>query len=85
MRSYKKSLMIELEKPSATDADLDFAMEAGTHTALEAADVVVTNDDLKRVAEATRLTRRMWMPGAGARLFVVFDGLRLLRTRTGSK
>ena len=31
---------------------------AGTHTAMEAADVVVMNDDLRRLPETIRLSRR---------------------------
>jgi Cd2+/Zn2+-exporting ATPase len=31
---------------------------AGTHTAVEAADVVIMNDDLRRVPETIRLSRR---------------------------
>jgi Cd2+/Zn2+-exporting ATPase len=82
---------------------------------MEAADVVVMNDDLRRLPETIRLSRRthavlwqnialalgiklvflllaifddasMWMAvfaDMGASLLVVFNGLRLLRQRTG--
>jgi len=104
------------DAPALAAAAMGFAMGgAGTHTAMEAADVVVMNDDLRRVPETVRLSRRthavlwqnislalgikaiflvlalldsasMWMAvfaDMGASLLVVFNGLRLLRTRTG--
>jgi Zn2+/Cd2+-exporting ATPase len=47
------------DAPALASADLGFAMgEAGTHTALEAADVVIMNDDLRRIPETIRLSRR---------------------------
>jgi Cd2+/Zn2+-exporting ATPase len=47
------------DAPALAAATLGFAMgAAGTHTAMEAADVVVMNDDLRRVPETVRLSRR---------------------------
>ena len=47
------------DAPALAAARLGFAMgQAGTHIATEAADVVIMNDDLRRVPETVRLSRR---------------------------
>ena len=47
------------DAPALARADIGFAMgKLGTHTAVEAADVVVMNDDLRRLPETIRLSRR---------------------------
>ncbi len=46
------------DAPALAKADIGFAMgAAGTHTAMEAADVVVMNDDLQRLPETIRLSQ----------------------------
>ena len=48
------------DAPALAQASLGFAMGGmGTHTAMEAADIVIMNDDLQRVADTVYLSRRV--------------------------
>ena len=76
------------DAPALAAAHLGFAMgQAGTHTATEAADVVIMNDDLRRIPETIRLSRRthavLWQNiGLALGIKAIFLGLAIFGNAT---
>ena len=76
------------DAPALAQADIGFAMgSAGTDTAMEAADIAVMNDDLRRIPETIRLSKRthaiLWQNITLALgIKVVFMGLALFGSAT---